>query len=234
MQSTRIKQTTVCTRPQIIHLLCFRRQRETARVLEVDMFKQFTNIVLFALSVTTSCIDTPPISDQVEKQNAKIATASSELTDIIKKLPALKTCKAQIIDQPGRLDKSDVFVPTLYVILCPSSTTTMWQERTGKSTFDRQITSLNQTSWTTALNLTDETVKNINFPLAEISIYDRNPANLLLSITSKHVISSQCLIAKDSRVLLAVKDTCAFTVKDEKFNITTSLVDADLEITISQ
>jgi hypothetical protein len=194
------------------------------------MFKQFTNIaLLLALSMTSSCINE---QDLIYKQQTKI-TASSELTDIIRKTPTLKACKAQIIDHL-QLDKSDVFVPTLYVILCPSSTTTIWQERSGKSTFDRQVTSLNQTSWTTVLKLTDETVKNINFPLAEISIYDRNPANLLLSITSKHVISSQCLVAKDSRVLLAVKDTCAFTVKDEKFNITTSLVDADLEITISQ
>jgi hypothetical protein len=194
------------------------------------MFKQFTNIaLLLALSMTSSCINE---QDLIYKQQTKI-TASSELTDIIRKTPTLKACKAQIIDHL-QLDKSDVFVPTLYVILCPSSTTTIWQERSGKSTFDRQVTSLNQTSWTTVLKLTDETVKNINFPHAEISIYDRNPTNLLLSITSKHVISSQCLVAKDSRVLLAVKDTCAFTVKDEKFNITTSLVDADLEITISQ
>lgn len=174
---------------------------------------------------------------QEERSTLRSNNVSAELTKSIQRFDLLSKCSAQYIEQ-HRLSKIEHSIPSLYIVICPRAVTaTLWSEQPGKSQFERSAIAIDteQQAWKTVVGASDEIGKSIAFPFAEISLYKREADNILLSIASKFDIHASCAVIRDSRPLLAINPShpCDVSVKQDKFTITTSPVDSNIEILIA-
>lgn len=162
-------------------------------------------------------------------------TISKELTASIRRFDVLSKCTAQFMNR-HRLRESNVWIPELYVIICPKAfTETSWRERIGKSSVHRSAAvNFEEQIWKTTLN--DCYVgKNIRFPYAEISLFKRDRDSVLLNIQMKPNIYASCLTAADGHIVLAVDAAhqCEITLESKKFTIAAQAVDSDIELVIT-
>lgn len=114
---------------------------EFVKELTADFLKLLKWFLLFMGSIATLAITGAMIRDSVSKE-AREEIVKDEHKDYKLKNKELSDCKLVVeeADEVMAEGVRNLVIPTLYIVRCPTQTTTTWREQQGKESIERQVT----------------------------------------------------------------------------------------------
>lgn len=109
--------------------------------LKADFLKLLKWFLLFMGCIATVAITGAMIRDTFSKETRKLAVKEEHKNYELKN-KELKDCKL-VVEEADEIMAEGVrnlVIPTLYIIRCPTQTTTTWREQQGKESAERQVT----------------------------------------------------------------------------------------------